>query len=186
MKRGRECFISVGEHSGDLLASDLVLSLKDRFSKISFFGMTGDALQSAGVESIGSIDELSVMGFVEVLKKLPDLLALEKRILAAVDRRQPEFAILVDFPGFHFRLAEQLKLRGVKVIQYVAPKVWAWGEGRVAKLRKDFDLVLGIFPFEAGYFAEKGVNFRYIGSPHKDRMNKVIVKREDLGLASNL
>jgi lipid-A-disaccharide synthase len=93
--------------------------------------------------------------------------------------------VLIDFPGFHIRLAEQLKRRGIKVYQYVAPKLWAWGEGRVAALKQNFDAILGILPFEESFFAKWQVPYRYVGNPIKDRMNRVAVDRSLFGFKPN-
>lgn len=175
-------FISSGEHSGDLLGADLVLALREKMPKLSAFGIVGSAMANAGVEEIASIADLSVMGVAEVLKKAGQLRMLEQRILHFIDMWEPKFAVLIDNPGFHLRIAEQLKMRGVRVYQYVAPKLWAWGEGRASQLRENFDLVLGILPFEEAFFKERGIRYNYVGSPLKDRIDKVIVKRQSLGL----
>jgi lipid-A-disaccharide synthase len=146
------------------------------------YGISGDAMLRAGVTPLASISDLSVMGIVEVAKKVADIRMLEQRILAWVDRVNPLFAVLVDFPGFHFRLAEQLHLRGIPVYQYVAPKVWAWGQSRVHNLRDHFAGVLGVLPFEEEFFLRHGVNYTYVGSPHFDRMSKIEVDAQHLGL----
>lgn len=181
-KRSDTYFISAGEHSGDLLGADLVLALKEKMPKFTAFGVAGNAMLNAGVEGVASIDELGVMGITEVLKKLAELRMLETRLLAWIDQVEPRFAVLIDNPGFHLRLGEQLKMRGIKVFQYVAPKIWAWGEGRAPKFKTAFDLVLGIFPFEEEFFKSRGINYTYVGSPLKDRVDKVMIKRESLGL----
>jgi lipid-A-disaccharide synthase len=178
-------FIAAGEHSGDLLGADLVLALKDKLPRHGAFGVTGATMARAGVDSVASIDELGVMGVVEVARKLPELKMLESRLLQRIDQRKPRFAILIDNPGFNLRLAEQLKLRGVKVFQYVAPKLWAWGEGRAPRLRRDVDTVLGILPFEADFFAARGINYVYVGSPVKDRIEKVVINRGAFGLTAD-
>jgi lipid-A-disaccharide synthase len=113
---------------------------------------------------------------------LPRLARLEDQILAQIDRQSPDIAILVDYPGFHMRLAEQLRLRGIPVIQYAAPKLWAWGTGRAAALRRDFDLVLGVLPFEEEFFRKHQVNYTYVGSPHLDRIGKVAVTKTSFGI----
>lgn len=168
-------FISAGEVSGDIIASGLVEAAHRFFGpdSISFFGICGPKLENAGVEKIIDMHQLNVMGLGEILSHLPRIAAIEQEILESIEKRNPQVCILVDFPGFHFRLAKRLRLRGHKVIQYVAPKVWAWGQGRVKRLRRDFDLVLGILPFEAKFFREHGVSFQYIGSPHLDRVENV-------------
>lgn len=175
-------FISAGEYSGDLLAANFVLSLSDLCPQFRAFGMVGEAMRAARVDPILDMKQVSVMGIADVARRLGELRLLEKQLLHQIDQRRPRFAILVDFPGLHFRLAEQLHLRGIPVIQYVAPKVWAWREKRIENLRRDFDLVLGVLPFEEDFFRGTGVNYKFIGSPHKDRTSKVIVTRESLGL----
>src|SRR4051812_43514734 len=137
---------------------------------------------NAGVEEIAHISAFSVMGITDVARKLASLRMLETRLLAWVDQWEPRFAVLIDNPGFHLRFAEQLRMRGVRVFQYVAPKVWAWGESRVPKLRENFDMILGILPFEEEFFKSRGIRYSYVGSPLKDRIDKVIIKRESLGL----
>jgi lipid-A-disaccharide synthase len=124
------------------------------------------------------------MGVVEVARKISDIRMLEQLILTWVDRFNPLFAVLVDFPGFHFRLAEQLHLRRIPVFQYVAPKVWAWGRKRVDLLRDHFTGVLGVLPFEEEFFLRNGVNYKYVGSPHFDRMSKIQLDASHLGLPS--
>jgi lipid-A-disaccharide synthase len=162
-----------------------VLALRERMPKLAPFGVTGGAMTNAGVEQIASIDELSVMGVAEVAKKIGELKMLEDRILHWIDRWEPRFAVLIDNPGFHLRLAEQLRMRGVRVFQYVAPKIWAWGQGRAPKIRQAFDMVLGILPFEEEFYREREINYAYVGSPLKDRIDKVIIKREALGLPND-
>jgi lipid-A-disaccharide synthase len=179
--QGPSYLISAGEFSGDLLGADLVQAMREVLPKYTPFGITGPGMAQAGVTSIASISELSVMGVSEVLSRLGSLRMLESRVLEWVDRYQPRFAILIDNPGFHLRLAEQLKMRGIKVFQFVAPKLWAWGAGRAPKLRAVYDLVLGILPFEEQFFKDRGINYKYIGSPLKDRVEKVMVTRDHLG-----
>jgi lipid-A-disaccharide synthase len=181
-KKSDNYFISAGEHSGDLLGADLVLALREKLPKLHPVGVAGTAMLNAGVEGIASIDDFSVMGVTEVARKLGDLRMLETRLLAWIDRTEPRFAVLIDNPVFHLRFAEQLRMRGIPVFQYVAPKIWARGEGRVPKIRESFDLVLGILPFEEEFFKERGINYAYVGSPQKDRIDKVMIKRESLGL----
>ena len=185
VKKSVSVFVAAGELSGDLIGADLVLALRDQVPRLEIFGLTGPALRNAGVHSIGDIKELSVMGFAEVAARLSQLRQLESRILTLVDRQQPKVAILIDNPGFNFRLAEQLRLRGVKVVQYVAPKLWAWGAGRAERLRRDFDLVLGILPFEKQYFLDRQIPYRLVGNPHKDRLVKIQVDKTYFGWSTD-
>ena len=165
-------FISVGEPSGDLLGAELVAAPQEQRPNLHCFGIAGPQLRKQEVEELAGIEELSVMGFVEVIKHITYLKKLEDRLLMEIDRRRPDFAILVDYPGFNMRLAEFLKVRNIPVIQFVAPQLWAWGEGRTKRLREVTDLVMGIMPFEREFFKERDVNFTYVGTPQVDRAKK--------------
>lgn len=183
MRRSRNSyFISAGEFSGDLLAADLVTAIRDRAPKLKCFGLAGDHMIAAGVEPIASMKDFNVMGIWEVAKKLPQIAMAKRSILHSIDLKQPAFAVLVDFPGFHMNLAEELHLRGIPVFQYVAPKLWAWGEGRAKKLREIFECILGVLPFEEEFFRKRGVPYHFVGSPHRDRVAKIKVTAADLGL----
>ena len=185
MSLPRTCFISAGERSGDLLAADLVRSLNASDCGLKFEGIAGSLMAEEGVRVLWPLEALSVMGLVDVLRQAPALRMLERRVLSHIDSSPPGLAILVDYPGLHFRLAEQFKLRGIPVVQYVAPKVWAWGGSRVHRLRRDFDLVLGILPFEGFFFRKHQVNWHYTGCPHVSRIDAVRVDRRELGLPGN-
>jgi lipid-A-disaccharide synthase len=186
IRRHQTYFISAGEVSGDLHGADLILELKEKLPRLSPFGIAGEAMLNAGTNPIASIDELNVMGIMEIAKKLPQLKMLESRILRRIEQFSPRFAVLIDNPGFHIRLAEQLKLRGLIVFQYVAPKLWAWGARRADAICRNFDLVMGILPFEEQFFKDRNINYEYVGSPLKDRTDKVMIKREALGIPSKM
>lgn len=181
--RKLKLFISAGEPSGDLLAAELLSALKTEVPESEVFGICGPLMRAAGAEPLAGIEELSVMGFVEVLKHLPYIKRLEFSLLEAIERRQPDVAVLVDYPGFHLRLAESLRSRGIYVFQYVAPQLWAWGEKRTHRLKAVTDEVLGIMPFEAQFFRERGVNYRYVGTPQVDRARSARRDRQRLGLS---
>lgn len=181
MKQPR-IFISAGEASGDLLAAELLQELQKIWPETSIFGICGPRMRAAGAEALYGIEDLSVMGFVEVLKHLPILKHLEFSLLEQIDRRQPDIAILVDYPGFHLRLAEALRSRGIYVIQYVAPQLWAWGEKRTKILREVTDEVLGIMPFETKFFRDRQVNYQYVGTPQVDRARLAVADRQKFHL----
>lgn len=135
------------------------------------------------VTSAGCIEELSMMGFSSVIKNALRLKIYEENILHQVKAFEPEVCVLIDFPGLHFRLGKKLKQSDYKVIQFVAPKVWAWGQKRVKKFSKSFDRVFGVLPFEKEFFKKHGVNYQYIGSPHSKRLSKITTKNlDELGL----
>lgn len=182
MKKSESYFISSGEFSGDMLAAELVLSLREVLPQFRPFGIIGPATRRAGVQELLAQDRLGMMGIGAVAKKLGELKMIESYVIQKIVAEQPRFAVLVDFPGFHFRIAEQLKLHGIPVIQYVAPKLWAWGAKRLTRLQRDFDLVLGVLPFEEKFFCERGVRYKYVGSPHKDRAERVMIDAQSLGM----
>lgn len=175
-------FISAGEPSGDLLGAELVNALREQWPEAQPFGIAGPAMREAGVQPFAGIEDLSVMGFVEVLRHFYSLKMLENDLLARIDRLKPRFAVLIDYPGFHLRLAEQLKMRGIPVVQYVAPQLWAWGAKRTERLRRVTDHVLGIMPFETEFFHKRNVAFTYIGTPQVDRAEGARRRPAELGL----
>lgn len=164
-------FISTGEPSGDLLGAELVAALKERLPESEAHGIVGPRLRQAGVQEIYGIEELSVMGFVDVIRCFVPIKLLEDKLIVYLERLRPRFAVLVDYPGFHLHLAERLRGLGIPVFQYVAPQLWAWGEKRVERLRRVTDQVLGIMPFEESFFRERGVRFTYVGTPQVDRVS---------------
>ncbi|RYZ54918.1 MAG: lipid-A-disaccharide synthase [Proteobacteria bacterium] len=175
-------FVSAGEPSGDLLAGELLEQLKILLPDAEFFGICGPRMRAAGCEELFGIEELSVMGFVEVLKHLSYIKRMEFSLLEEIDQRKPDIAILVDYPGFHLRLGDALKLRGAFVFQYVAPQLWAWHEKRTKILKSSTDEVLGIMPFEVDFFRQRDVNFTYVGTPQVDRAAKASGNRGRFGL----
>ncbi|MGE0173412.1 MAG: lipid-A-disaccharide synthase [Oligoflexales bacterium] len=181
----RNYIISCGEPSGDLLAADLARALKAELPGYQAYGIVGPAAEAEGVIPLASIKDLSVMGFSEVVGKLPFFVRFKASMTEQVRRLKPDFVILVDYPGFHLRWAEDLKREGVPVIQYVAPQLWAWGQKRVEKLRRVTDVVLGIMPFEETFFKEHGVNFHYVGTPQMNRLEKLGLGRKDFSLPSD-
>lgn len=174
-------FISAGEHSGDLLGAELITALGDVYPDLQPFGLCGQAMVEAGGETIEDLHNLSVFGVSQLWTKLHYFRRLEQKILAIIERRRPKFAVLIDYPGLHFRLAEFLKLKNVDVFQYVAPKTWAWGEHRTAALAANFTAVFSIFPFEKKFFCARHVNCHYVGTPHVDRVTALNIPQ---GLAT--
>ncbi len=160
-----ELMVVAGEPSGDQHAASLVAALKQRDPSLTFFGMGGEKLLAQGLEPVHHIRELSVMGLVEVLPKLPHIFTMLRSLEAQAARRRPACAVLVDVPDFNFRLARRLKRLGIPVIWYVAPTVWAWREGRTRLLEALVDRLLCILPFEEKFLRDRGVNATYVGNP---------------------
>jgi lipid-A-disaccharide synthase len=160
----QQIFISAGESSGDMYAARLATALRAR-TDVQLFGMGGPRMREAGVEIVADCAEVSVLGILEVARKLPALLRVKRRLLAEARRRKPRFAILTDFPGFHLRLARSLKWQGVRNIYFVCPQFWAWRPWRANLVRRRFVRGLCIFPFEQEWYRSRGVNADFIGHP---------------------
>ena len=156
--------LSAGEASGDMYAARLAAALKQR-ADLEIFGMGGPQMRAAGVDIVTDYSEVSVVGITEILSHLPSLIRAMRRLVAEAERRQPAFAILTDFPGFHLRLARKLKRRGIKNIYYICPQFWAWRPWRVRVVRRRFAKALCIFPFEEKFYGDAGVPVKFIGHP---------------------
>ncbi len=161
----KSILVVAGEVSGDLHAARVVHALKARSSGIEFWGLGGDDLKAEGVELLQHTDQMSVMGLAEVLKNYRFLKGVFEQVLAEVDRRKPDAALLVDYPGFNLRLAAQLKRRGVKVYYYICPKVWAWNRKRIPRMARIIDRLMAVFPFEVDLFKGTGLRVDFVGNP---------------------
>ena len=160
--------ISCGEASGDLYAGALARELQTLDPSISISGLGGPQLQAAGGQLIDDYRDLAVTGFTEVLPKLSRYVAAMRRLVDAAERERPDALVVIDFPDFNFRLAQRIKRRGVPVVYYISPQVWAWRRGRVNTIRRFADRVLVIFPFEEPIYREAGVPVEFVGHPLVD------------------
>jgi len=159
-----QILISAGEASGDMYAARLAAALRARMD-VHLYGMGGPRMREAGVELLADCAEVSLVGIVEIAKKLPALNSVWKRLVGESRRRKPPFAILTDFPGFHLRLARALKRHGVRNIYFVCPQFWAWRPWRANLVRRRFVRGLCIFPFEQDWYRARGVPADFIGHP---------------------
>lgn len=166
--------ICAGEPSGDLLAADVVTAMKEFAPELQAYGVTGRNMEAAGAIPIARTDELTVMGFYDVLKKLPSLIQFEKRFLLNAVKVQPRFLILVDYPGLHLRFAKALRSQGFPIFQLVAPQLWAWKEKRVFAWKENIDYMLGVMPFEKTFFDKYDLPFQYVGTPQVDRVERTL------------
>jgi lipid-A-disaccharide synthase len=160
--------IVAGEPSGDAHAAALVNALREKSSglEFDFFGATGPLLRAAGVETIVDSDELAIMGILEVTRALPKFLEAFRKLKNAAFERSPDAVILVDWPEFNLRLATALHRRGLKIIYYISPQLWAWRPRRISTIQRNIDLLLSILPFEAEWFRARGVeHVEFVGHP---------------------
>jgi lipid-A-disaccharide synthase len=160
--------VSCGEPSGDLYAADLVHHLRQRTGDLEVFGLGGDRLLAEGGHLIAHVRDLAVVGLLEVLRHLRRLRVVFRSVLAEVELRRPRVAVLVDYADFNLRLARELKRRGISVVYYVSPQVWAWRRGRLAAIRASVAHMLVIFPFEEPLYRGAGVPVSFVGHPLVD------------------
>ena len=160
--------VSCGEPSGDLYAAELVRQLRRSLPHLDVFGLGGERLKEQGVDLRADVRELAVVGLLEVVSHLRRLRGVFRDLLADVDRRPPVGAVLVDYAEFNLRLAAALHRRGIPVVYYVSPQVWAWRRGRLREIRRTVSRMLVIFPFEEALYHEAGVPVRFVGHPLVD------------------
>jgi lipid-A-disaccharide synthase len=170
VRPSHEVLVVAGEASGDLHGARLISELRHRVPGLVPFGLGGDEMRAAGLEAVAHSSEISVVGITEVLKVLPRAREIFASLLKEVERRRPALAVLVDFPDFNLRLAKELKGRGVEVVYYISPQVWAWRRGRVKTIARIVDRMLVLFPFEVGFYREHGVDVVHVGHPLVDEV----------------
>ena len=184
--RGLQILISAGEASGEMYGAQLIEALRQAADRkaaelrdagqlraavptqdhtLEFFGVGGDGMRAVGCETVVDTRDLAVVGITEILSRLPKILSLYRRLIREADRRKPDLAIVIDSPAFNWRVARQMKKRGIPTVYYVAPQFWAWRQGRVRLLRNYIDTALVIFPFEEYFYRERGVDATFVGHP---------------------
>jgi lipid-A-disaccharide synthase len=184
----REILFVAGEPSGDLHASSVARELVARGAPFRLRGVGGDLMQAAGVEIDEHIRDLAVLGLVEVLRHLPKHWRMLADIKARLRSGSVALVILVDYPGFNMRVAEEAAAAGVPVLYYIVPQVWAWGAGRLAKIAKWVKKAAVILPFEEQLLRDHGIDATFVGHPLLDRAAELPDKaaaRERLGLAKD-
>ncbi|KFL35667.1 lipid-A-disaccharide synthase [Arenimonas donghaensis] len=178
-----------GEASGDLLGAGLVRELRRRFPDAQFAGIGGPRMRAEGFEAWHESGELAVMGLAEVLRHLPRLLRLRARLRRRLLDWQPDVFVGIDAPDFNLGLERKLKQAGITTVHYVSPSVWAWREGRAAKIGRSADRVLCLFPMEPPIYQRHGVDARFVGHPLAEAFAAVpdrAAARERLGLAPDI
>ena len=160
--------IIAGETSGDQHGAAMIRVLREDFPDLPIFGVGGDHLRAAGVETLFDIEALNVVGLVEVLAKVPSGLLMARRLLRAARERGARVVVLVDAPGFNLLFARWARQAGLRVVYYVSPQIWAWRQNRVHKVARRVDKMLTLFPFEVPFYAAAGVDAEYVGHPFLD------------------
>ncbi len=163
--------ISAGEASGEMYGAGLLEALRRKsaarpdIGAIECFGLGGERMRAAGCETVVDAKDVAVVGIFEVLSHLPTIYRRFYHLVREAERRKPDVAVLIDFPDFNFRLAKELHKRGIPVIYYVSPQLWAWRPKRIELVKKYVRKMLVIFPFEESWYRERGVEVAFVGHP---------------------
>ena len=165
MSQGPRVLIVAGEPSGDAHAARILRAMRRRHPGLEARGFGGDALEAEGFHALRHTRDLSVMGFVEVVKRYGFFRRAFRELVAETRRWRPELILLVDYPGFNLRFAEAVRDTGIPIVQYVCPQVWAWKQSRIPKMARVLDRLICIFPFEPGLFKNVNLDARYCGHP---------------------
>ncbi len=174
-------YIIAGEASGDLHGSNLIHELKRADSEAEFRFWGGDKMaEASGTEPVKHYRETSIMGIIEVLKKLKTIKGFMRLCKEDIAEYRPDAVIFIDYPGFNLKIAKWAKEQGFTTLYYIAPKVWAWREWRVKTIAKYVDRVYAIFPFEKEWFKARGVDVCYVGNPLLDEIER---KEHDIVVA---
>ena len=165
----REILFVAGETSGDLHAAGVATAIRRREPDRPLVGIGGSRMRDAGVELVEDVERLAVMGFVEVIRHIPRHWLLLRDVRRRLDRNQTGLVALIDYPGFNMRVAERARARGVPVLYYITPQVWAWGAGRLTKLSRLITRAAVILPFEEPLLRQHGIDATFVGHPLLDR-----------------
>lgn len=185
MNTGPLIGVVAGEVSGDRLGAGLIRALRSRFPDARFEGVGGDAMQAEGLRSLHAMERLAVMGLIEPLKRLPELLRMRRALREHFLRSRPALFVGIDAPDFNLGLELHLRRAGIRTAHYVSPSVWAWRQGRIHKIARAVDHMLVLLPFEAEFYQRHGVPVTWVGHPLADELSLVpetATARRTLGL----
>ena len=166
--RARTIGIVAGETSGDLLGSQLIRALREHMPALRFVGIGGPRMEAAGLEAWYPLEKLAVRGYFEVLKHLPEILSIRRRLRRRLVSERPALFIGVDAPDFNLSLEESLKRRGIPTVHYVSPAVWMWRRERLHKIKRAVTRMLTLFPFEPPYYERAAIDVAFVGHPLTD------------------
>ena len=175
---GHRIMIIAGEASGDLHGANLVQELKTLDSDVQLSGIGGKGMSAAGVDLLYDISNLAVMGIVEVINRLKDIRSAMNILEDQFRTKRPDLLILIDYPGFNLELARRAKKYTIPVLYYISPKIWAWREGRIKRIKKYVDRIAVILPFEKKFYKRHGVDVHFVGNPLLDQVHATITPAE--------
>lgn len=178
-----------GEASGDMLGAELIQALKSRHSSLQFEGIAGPRMVEAGAYTLASCEQLSVNGYVEVLRHLPGLLKLRRETIHHFLAHPPRVFVGIDAPDFNFGVEEKLKAAGIPAVHFVSPSIWAWRGERIHHIKKSVSHILVVFPFEEEIYRRAGIPVTYVGHPLADRLPlepDTMAARREIGMSMDV
>ena len=185
--KNKKILIISGEESGEMHGASLVVELKRKDKNIEVFGVGGDKMIAAGVNTSFHIKDMAFLGIAEIIKHLPFIRKVEKELLQLVEDEGIKTAVLIDYPGFNLRIAKKLRKKGVHIIYYISPQIWAWGKGRIKKIKKLINKMIVVFPFEKELYDNAGIPVEYVGHPLIERIDSYnFMNRDDFFNEYNL
>lgn len=161
-----------GEISGDLHGSSLISELKGLNPDVHIYGIGGEKMKDAGMELLYHLNKMAFLGFTEVIKHIPFIKRVQKELVKFVKDNKIKLAVLIDYPGFNLSLAKKLKSLGVYIVYYISPQIWAWGAGRINKIRVLIDKMIVFFPFEKELYRNNDIKTEFVGHPLVERIEK--------------
>ncbi len=179
--RKKNIMMIAGEVSGDYIGAALIDQLKKLDEDINVFGLGGDRMKEAGMHILYHINRMAFLGFAEVVRHIPFIKKVQRELVRTIKENDIKYAVLIDYPGFNLNFAKKLKAIGVKIIYYISPQVWAWGGGRIKKIKKLVDKMLVVFPFEEELYRSNDINVELVGHPLVERIDDYnFLSREEL------
>jgi lipid-A-disaccharide synthase len=163
--------IIAGEASGDMHGASLISEIKKIDPDVEFYGIGGDRMISAGMNAQYHIKKMAFLGFIEVIRHLPFIKKVQNNLIDKVKSENINTIVLIDYPGFNLDIAKKLKKMNRRIIYYISPQVWAWGKGRIKKIKNIVDKMIVVFPFEEKLYRENGVDAVYVGHPIVEQIN---------------
>lgn len=172
LELSKALMIIAGEASGDLHGASLIKELRGIDKDLRLFGIGGDKMITEGMNADYHIKDMAFLGFVEVIKHLPFIKRVQQDLLKRIAEEKIDTVVLIDYPGFNLSFAKKIKKLGIKIIYYISPQVWAWGKGRIPKIKRLVDKMLVVFPFEKEMYNQHGIDAEYVGHPLVERIDE--------------
>jgi lipid-A-disaccharide synthase len=183
----KNIMIIAGEVSGDLLGAALIKELLKIDPSLKIAAIGGDKMKENGGELIYHLNKMAFLGFTEVIKHIPFIKQVQRDLLKVIEEREINNVILIDYPGFNLNFARKLRKRGINIIYYISPQIWAWGFGRMKKIKRLVNKMIVIFPFEEEMYKKAGVDVEFVGHPLIERVEEHnFITREELCRKYNL